>query len=227
MKKRIDIQNLFSALDEEMRLKLSNKIDEIHHPTAKGDEMELNWMGLLRTYLPERYRVDKGFIVDHEGNISEQIDLIIYDRHFTPLIFKGENVVYIPAEGVYAVFEVKPDFNNKNYKYAIQKLKSVIELKRTSSSFPHIMGIDLKEPFEIIGGILTKENRSQKTFNNIKPGSELMIMVCLDSGVKVVGKEAIELRDKGPILVYFILKLIKELRNLGSVPALDVDKYLG
>ena len=32
MAKKINIQKLFSALDEEMRLKLSSKIDEIYHP---------------------------------------------------------------------------------------------------------------------------------------------------------------------------------------------------
>lgn len=111
--KTIDIKKLFSALDEEMRLKLSSKIDQIYHPTAKGNETELNWIGLLSNYLPARYKVDTGFIVDFEGNISEQIDIIIYDRHFTPFIFRGENTLYIPAEGVYAVFEVKPSLSKK------------------------------------------------------------------------------------------------------------------
>lgn len=227
MNNKIDIQKLFSALDEEMRLKLSSKIDEIHHPTAKGAETELNWIGLLRTYLPERYKVDSGFVVDHEGNISEQIDIIIYDRHFTPFIFRGENVVYIPAEGIYAIFEVKPHFDKNNYDYAVKKLKSVRELKRTSANFSHILGIDKKKIFDIGGGILTKENKSQNSFDDIKAGSDLMIVLCLDCGIKVVGEQAIETQDKEPILAFFLLKLIEKLRALGSVPALEVDKYLG
>lgn len=227
MNKKIDIKKLFSALDEEMRLKLSSKIDEITHSTAKGNESELNWIGLLRTYLPERYSVDSGFVVDHEGNISDQIDIIIYDRHFTPFIFRGENVVYIPAEGVYAVFEVKPHFDAGHNNYAIEKLKSVRDLKRTSANFAHILGSNKKELFNIIGGILTKENKSKTGFDEIKAGSELMIVLCLDYGIKVVGEESIEMQDKEPILAFFLLKLIEKLRALGSVPALDVDMYLG
>ena len=226
MNKKINIQKLFSALDEEMRLKLSSKIDEIYHPTAKGDESELNWIGLLRTYLPERYKVDSGFVVDHEGTISEQIDIIVYDRHFTPFIFRGENVVYIPAEGVYAVFEVKPHFDKTNYDYAIKKLKSVKELKRTSASFAHILGRDTKELFDIIGGILTKENKGKKCFNGIKTDSELLIILSLDCGIKIINGETMEKQDNEPILAFFLLKLIEKLRGLGSVPALDVDKYL-
>jgi len=226
MNKKINIQKLFSALDEEMRLKLSSKIDEIYHPTAKGDESELNWIGLLRTYLPERYTVDNGFVVDHKGNISEQIDIIIYDRHFTPFIFRGENVVYIPAEGVYAVFEVKPHFDKKYYNYAIKKLKSVKVLKRTSAVFTHVQGKSTKELHNIIGGILTKENKSKAFFNKVKIGSDLSFLLSLDSGIKVINDETIEEQDKQPILAFFLLKLIEKLRALGSVPALEVDKYL-
>ncbi|MEK7633641.1 MAG: DUF6602 domain-containing protein [Patescibacteria group bacterium] len=226
MSKKINIQKLFIALDEEMRLKLSSKIDEIYHPTAKGDESELNWKGLLRSYLPERYTVDSGFVVDHKGNISEQIDIIIYDRHFTPFIFRGENVVYIPAEGVYAVFEVKPHFDKKNYNYAVKKLKSVKDLLRTTANFTHILGKDKKELFKIIGGILTKEIKSINYFNNINTDSELSIILSLNYGIKVIN-ETIEKQDKEPLLAFFLLKLIEKLRALGSVPALEVDQYLG
>ncbi len=226
MNPKINIQKLFSALDEEMRLKLSSKIDEINHPTAKGDESELNWIGLLRKYLPERYKVDSGFVVDHEGNISDQIDIIIYDRHFTPFIFRGENIVYIPAEGVYAVFEVKQHFDQHNYDYAVKKLKSTRILTRTSATFAHILGNNKKELFSIIGGVLTKGNKSTQCFNNLIAGSDLMFVLCLDHGVKVVGENFIEYQDKKPILAFFLLKLIEKLRSLGSVPALDVDKYL-
>lgn len=225
MIKKINIQKLFTALDEEMRLKLSSKIDEIYHPTAKGTETELNWTGLLRTYLPERYTVDSGFVVDHKGNISEQIDIIIYDRHFTPFIFRGENVVYIPAEGVYAVFEVKPHLDKENFEYAVKKLTSVKKLERTSATFAHILGNNKKELFDIIGGILTKESKG-KCFDGIKADSKLSIILSLDCGIKVTNGETIEKRDSEQILAFFLLKLIERLRALGSVPALDVDKYL-
>lgn len=225
MSEKIDIKKLFLALDEEMRLKLSSKIDEIHHPTAKGDESELNWIGLLRMYLPERYKVDSGFIIDHEGSLSDQIDIIIYDRHFTPFIFKGENVVFIPAEGVYAAFEVKPHFDKGYYDYAIEKFKSIRSLKRTSASITHLTGRGEKELFSIIGGILTKENNSLSFFNGVDESSELEFIVCLDYGVKVIGVK-IEEQNKEPFLAFFLLKLIERLRSLGSVSALEVDKYL-
>ncbi len=226
-KETIDIQKLFSALDEEMRLKLSSKIDEITHPTTKGTESELNWTGLLKTYLPERYKISSGFVVDYKGNRSDQIDIIIYDRHFTPFIFQGENTVFIPAEGVYAVFEVKPDFSKTNYNYAVRKLRSVQELKRTTAEFVHASGKNTKELFNIIGGLLTASNGSDIQFKKLDNQSDLSIVVSLSTGVKVIHDGILEKNNNTNILSFFLLKLIERMRALGSVPALEVDKYLG
>jgi hypothetical protein len=52
------------------------------------------------------------------------------------------------------------------------------------------------------------------------------IILSFDCGVKVLNGETVEVQDKQPILAFFLLKLIEKLRALGSVPALDVDKYL-
>lgn len=227
MSQKINIKKLFTALDEEMHLKLSSKIDEIYHPTAKGDESELNWLGLLRDYLPERYTIDKGFVVDYQGNISEQIDIIIYDRHFTPFIFRGENVTYIPAEGVYAIFEIKPHLDCKNYKYAVNKFKSVRILKRTSAPFAHILGSDKKGLFDIFGGILTKQIKSKECYNDINVKSELAVVLSLDYGVKINNGDSMESQEEEPILAFFLLKLIEKLRACGSAPAIEVNKYLG
>lgn len=226
-KNKIDIQNLFSALDREMKLKLSSSIDEIHHPGTKGTESELNWIGLLNRYLPERYKVSSGFVIDHKGSLSDQIDVIIYDRHFTPFIFHGENTIYIPAEGVYAVFEVKTEFSKQNYDYAVAKLKSVRNLERTSANFVHIGGSDKKQNFEIIGGLLTATNGSSEQFKAIDNQKDLTIVVCLEAGVKVIREGIVESNNNSNILSFFLLKIIERMRALGSVPALEVDKYLG
>ena len=201
------------------------------HQGEKGRLNESHLKHFIRKHLPEKYGIGTGFIVSSRtindpGYKHPQIDIIIYDRHFTPFIFRGENVVYIPAEGVYAVFEVKPHFDKKYYNYAIKKLKSVKVLKRTSAVFTHVQGKSTKELHNIIGGILTKENKSKAFFNKVKIGSDLSFLLSLDSGIKVINDETIEEQDKQPILAFFLLKLIEKLRALGSVPALEVDKYL-
>jgi hypothetical protein len=60
----------------------------------------------LSEILPSRYQVSKGFVVDSDSMRSEQIDVIIHDRVFSPLLWEDGGYMYVPAESVYAVFEV-------------------------------------------------------------------------------------------------------------------------
>lgn len=100
---------------------------------SKGDATEQHWIEFLRTYLPDRYKVDKAIVIDSTGNVSEQMDVVIYDAIYTPFIFKQDGFMYIPAESVYAVFEVKQDVEG-HIEYAAKKVESVRKLKRTSIS---------------------------------------------------------------------------------------------
>ncbi|MFK8282434.1 DUF6602 domain-containing protein [Capnocytophaga cynodegmi] len=121
-------------------------------------------MEWLRKYLPNRYSVDKAIVIDYEGNTSQQIDIVIYDNWFTPFIFNQNGFYYIPAEGVYAVFEVKPDIQGnvgkKSYiEYAGEKIESVRVLKREAAKF--VNGGKVCPPralTKILGGILCSTN---------------------------------------------------------------------
>ena len=42
------------------------------------------------------------------------IDIIIYDTHFSPLVFELGEQKYIAVESVYAVFEVKQDLTKEH-----------------------------------------------------------------------------------------------------------------
>src|SRR5207253_2035678 len=110
------------------------------HPVSSGDASEEVWLELLTKYLPKRYMADKAFVVDSNGVFSQQIDVLIFDRQYTPFIFefKGEKIV--PAEGVYAVFEAKQSINAAQVGYAQAKVASVRKLHRTSLPIPHAGG---------------------------------------------------------------------------------------
>ena len=95
----------------------------------------------MRKYLPRRYCVDKAIIVDCNGNTSDQIDIVIYDGQYSYFVFKHEQVIYVPAESVYAVIEVKQELNKANLNYAGEKAASVRKLSRTSAEIPFAGGI--------------------------------------------------------------------------------------
>lgn len=158
MSDKINLRRLFGGLQAQMIAQLNTNREFIEHPGSKGDSLENTWIEWLRTYLPSRYCVDKAIVIDSKGKLSHQIDLVIYDQTYTPFVFKQNGIFYIPAEGVYAVFEVKPDLDKGNIIYAGDKIESVRKLQRTSTKI-----IDRGRPFnpraltKILGGILTIE----------------------------------------------------------------------
>src|SRR5262249_51207659 len=112
----------------------------------------------LSAHLPRRYQVvDKCFVVDHRGSCSDEIDIALCDRQYTTLIFKAGARVFVPAEAVYAVFEVKQRINREHVLYAATKAASVRALERTNGKIVHAGGTieEPGPPKPIIAGLLT------------------------------------------------------------------------
>lgn len=181
-KKMIDLRELFNGLQTQMLASLNVDRVFIEHPGSKGDATEQRWIDFLRTYLPDRYKVDKAIVIDSTGNVSEQMDIVIYDAIYTPFIFNQDGFMYIPAESVYAVFEVKQDV--KGYiDYAAQKVESVRRLKRTSVEMVNSGRRTSARPLtKIIGGILTTTSSYSGTETVSKQLKELKGYQTLDLG---------------------------------------------
>jgi len=232
--KKIDIREIFLGLQKQMSSKLSLNKKILTHPVAKGDASELEWVDMLNSYLPRRYQVDRAFVIDHEGSVSDQIDIVIFDRHFSPFLLRQNGANYVPAESVYAVIEVKPTMNSKNIRYAAQKASSVRRLKRTSARIVQADGIveKPKKPFDILAGIFTLDGKCTTSLQNkiIKlKGKERLNFGCsLESRAFVViynESAKIELSSPEGSLIFFFLKLLSSLQSLGTVPAMEINKY--
>lgn len=168
MSEKIDLKGLFGGLQNQMLAQLNTNREFINHPGSKGDSLENAWIEWLRRYLPNRYSADKAIVIDHKGNTSHQIDIVIYDNWYTPFIFSQNGFHYIPAEGVYAVFEVKPDIKGtaegQTYiEYAGNKIESVRKLERTSTNMINSgKKYDPRPLTKIIGGILCSDSEYKK-----------------------------------------------------------------
>jgi len=238
-KNKINIKELFLNFQDEMKQSLRITRMHIDHPSSKGDSSEYEWIGWLTQYLPKRYKVDKAFVVDHEGTISEQMDIVVYDCQYSPFVFHHNGIIYVPAESVYAVFEVKQELDKGNIEYAACKIASVRDLKRTSAPIVHAGGkIDKpKKPFNIIGGILTTESswnppigESFKRIIRSLKGNKFINLGCSITDVSFMventnGKIVIQKSMEDEVLIFFFLNLLMELQKKGTVPAMDVLAY--
>ncbi|WHH59784.1 DUF6602 domain-containing protein [Petroclostridium sp. X23] len=236
--RKIQLKELFYDLQTQMIAKLSTNRRSIAHPGAKGDASELNWIQWLKDYLPKRYCVDKAFIIDCDNNISDQIDVVIYDQQYTPFAFKQDSVIYIPAESVYAIFEVKQELSKEYIEYAGKKAESVRSLRRTSAPIPYAGGFYPPKPHNnIISGILTLTSTwteplgksFEEHITSLPDIQRIDIGCALQCGsFKVdynVNPIAIEKSTQEESFIYFFLKLLMELQKLATIPAMDIECY--
>ena len=211
----------------------------VGHAQTKGAASELQWLAMLRKYLPERYCADSAFILDSDGQISEQIDVVIYDRHYSPFLFREEGVTYIPAESVYAVFEVKLELKIPKVQYAGGKAASVRRLRRTSVTIAHAGGsFPPKEPPRILAGVLTLDRHGSSLVGEgfrdalaaLDADSRLDLGCVLRQGGFAVeyppdAPPVIQTSKEDTALIFFFVKLLGRLQAMGTVPALDFEKY--
>lgn len=229
------LETLLADLHSSVTEQLARARRTMGHPVAKGDVAESVWAQLLAGYLPQRYKVAKAFVCDSEGQFSDQLDVVVYDRQYSPLIFEMDNQVIIPAESVYAVFEAKQEIDAAQVSYAAKKIASVRALKRTSLPVPHIGGSSPPKPLQpIIGGLLTFESgwspplgaSLAKALAEADDNSRLDIgciaahgwFACDDAGCHVIN-------DQGKPATAFLLELIARLQGVATVPMIDIRAY--
>lgn len=211
------------------------------HPTASGDHSELDWRGTLRRFLPNRYRISHGNVVDARGATSDAIDVIIHDAQYTPVLFQREAnddaSITVPAESVYAVFEAKPKLDKAYLEYSSAKIESVRALERTSTAIAHAGGsFDPKPLHQIIGGILTDTCAWNPCLGDPFrdavmgfSGHAVVDLGCaLEGGAfERVDAEAggIDLSPPDLTLMFFLVRLFQRLQGIGTAPAIDIEAY--
>ena len=218
-----------------------------NHPVAKGDVAEEAWRDFLRCFLPSRYKVGSGFVIDSRNNSSQQIDCLIYDDYYTPIIWGQNSYLHIPVEAVYAAFEIKPEVNSQYLLAASEKIVSVRNLYRTSVSYTG--DGQEKEPkplFHIIGGLLAKKvmweetgrlesryfKKKMKQFQNKKGCIDCIdiVLTAYDGFIDYFRTgfpcEALPKVDKDPgAAIRGFFHLIRALTKQGTVSAIDLEAY--
>ncbi|MEM6287925.1 MAG: DUF6602 domain-containing protein [Bacteroidota bacterium] len=231
------LTEVLASLHDDVQHRLQTARKSIGHPTSRGDASESVWIELLNTYLPERYRAAKATVADSKGEFSDQIDVVVYDRQYSPLIFTYEGETVIAAESVYAVFEAKQSTSAKYVGYAQDKAESVRRLHRTSLPIPYAGGVyPPKPPPHLTAGLLTFESdwKSPPMGDPLRKalgageGDRQLDLGCIaahgyferdsDSGVYHFDTD-------GKHATGFLFRLIADLQMKATVPMIDIAAY--
>jgi hypothetical protein len=229
------LQILLANLHASIEGELNRAREALAHPTEKGDASESVWIDVFNQYLPRRYVARKAHVVDCQGQFSEQIDVVIHDRQYSPLIFQFKDSFVVPAESVYAVFEAKQDLSAAHIEYAHRKISSVRRLHRTTVPVPTVDGVkQAKEPGCILGGLLTlsstwKPPLGETMLNHLRgdmAAGRIDIGCVANSGYFASRSENdYEVSAAPRSSTRFLFELIGRLQDLGTVPMLDIRAY--
>lgn len=233
------LEKIFDALQNRLMAGLAASRSALDHPVAKGDATEGNWIDLLQRHLPHRYDVARAFVVDSTGATSDQIDIVVYDRLYTPLLYNQDEQRIIPAEGVYAVIEVRQELDKANIEYAGKKAGSVRRLARTSARIVHAGGqYEPRQATPILAGILTSQSAWSppfgEAFQAVVSASDPIERLDLGCAVKDGGFEIVPEKNSNfqvrisradQALVFFLLRLLDRLQAVGTVAAIDYAAY--
>ena len=240
-----DIDGAFADQERQLAATLNLGRRITSQPGIVGDATEDGWKDMLCDFLPGRYGVASGKVVDSQGHQSEQIDLIIHDTYYSPLMFRIGDDRFLPVESVYAVLEVKQTLNKEHLNDAAQKAESVRRLYRTSAEIPNQFGVKLVkdlDQFPILAGILASESDWSVPFgdtlrnhlNQQTPKRAIDFGCALGAGAFDTKRE-LPLSDRslldvavsvpGRALSFFAMRLLRRLQQLGTVGAINYDAY--
>jgi hypothetical protein len=209
--KKFGLAMAMEWLQDDLVRALTHGRQKLPHPDDVGDNTELSWIEMLRAFLPERYSVDKAFVVDVNGVVSEQIDV---------------------------VFEVRQEMSKANIRYAAKKVASVRSLERTSGLIASAGGpLGRKELSPIIGGLLTLSTGWSPPFGTKFEASLANWtdnLNRLDLGC-AAARGCFDTKSDGSVkeiwskpegaLVWFVTRLMALLQPIATVPAVDILRW--
>jgi len=109
-------------------LRKAKNVAAIDHAGLRGKAREIFVQDILRPVLPPYAEFGSGKIVDSEGGMSAETDVVIYSRQTLPsILFDSECGLY-PVEGAVYAIEVKSKINATELKSTIEKFKRLREL---------------------------------------------------------------------------------------------------
>jgi hypothetical protein len=163
------LRRYYAAIEQQLRSEVSIINQLLGHPGLKGAGNEAILRDLIKRFIPKKYDVDTGVIIDRTGRQSKQCDVVIYDALSYPALLSLTSVHLFPVDIVYATIEIKTTLDSEKAQLALDNIRSIREL--TLSAIPFAVA----EP----GGSPAEANdATQAVLNQMSFGSRVNVTWC-------------------------------------------------
>ncbi|MFK7810667.1 MAG: DUF6602 domain-containing protein [Saprospiraceae bacterium] len=129
----------FRLVSEELLIKLNQVRAFIkkHNPTI-GLLTEEILRSFLKEYIQKGVSVEQGFILNKNGELSKQCDIIIYDSDLFAPFYRINDIVVVPHEAVISIIEIKTTVTKQIFHHVIDYFKSFAEIINYSKTNTHL-----------------------------------------------------------------------------------------
>lgn len=240
------LKNIFDNLEKSLYNDMSIRIQ---HNLEDGKYREYLVTKVLKKIIPAKYSITNGFIIDSENNISQEMDVIIYDKNYVPPFF-DETYTVVPIEAVIAVIQVKTTLTSNTLKDSISNLNSINRLKsKTGGKIISANGSLITEkryicPYKIVVSYQTDYADSHDFSDNLKDIDMLYIVEenkslyikHRDNTESVVceNREKLELSQQNysteivndSRLAFFALNLLEKMKLINNSIIINYEEYI-
>lgn len=127
---------IFDGISKQMLFDFEQIRSEITHKGERGAQQEETLIKFLSHYLPKKYGIGSGEIVNSHDQVSRQCDIVIYNVNESPLLLIREGYQLFPVESVVATIEVKSTINQRSVSEIITNIASIGSLFEKEAHSP-------------------------------------------------------------------------------------------
>lgn len=200
---------------EEIKLRYENICEFVKHNGEKGVENEQIIIDFLKDFLPQSYSIGRGFLIDKNGNTSNQCDIVIYDNFYNPNLIKLNSNTYFPVESVYCVIEVKTTLRDGDWKKSFEDMQKIQKLDFIEENITFTKGNGVyfsktTRPSYFLFSYQTDTNNSETIVSKLKQYPLEMCFI-LNAGILRKIIEKVDQKDVSSVL--FDISYVTDLQN--------------
>jgi len=129
----LSLATLFDLVSKRLRIEFDYQAKILGHPGEVGTGRENVLKGILAKYIPRRYAIDSGFVIDALNGKSKQMDIVIYEANYTPVFEIVEGKRFFPCETVVVVGQVRTEIGSVGeMQQCLENIKSAKKLDRSN-----------------------------------------------------------------------------------------------
>jgi len=122
------LEQYYRGITQQLRAEVDLINSLFQHQGIKGEGNEAALRDFLVKFIPKRYGVGTGIVIDREGGASGQCDIVVYDELSYPTFFSLTPSHFFPVDIVRVVIEVKTTFDSSKVKIACKNIATVRNL---------------------------------------------------------------------------------------------------